>query len=109
DTEQIIGSVMIHGGSGAASEILESYKIMADLGAGLVDVLTVTGNTSKTSYDIFSKPLFTDHLRLVMLNGASDSTARVAEVFIFTTVPEPGTVAIVLPVLMGTLMRRRRR
>jgi hypothetical protein len=114
---QLIGGVLIHGGTGAASEHLIDYVLQQrDVTNTWVDIMTITGNTQKSRYHLFSEAIETDGFRIVVnsADAGDGAFARIGEVFIFGVealppAPEPNSGVLMGMGLIGLLLRRRQR
>lgn len=115
NTPQTIGSFMVFGGSGAASEHLINFTIQADLGAGLQTLTTTsgttahTGNTAKVVHDILTGAISTTHVRLTVSSADADAFARISELFMFSPVPEPSSFVLTCVGMAGLWRIRGKR
>jgi hypothetical protein len=114
---QLISGVLIHGGSGAASEHLINYILQQrDNTNTWVNLMTITGNTQKSQFHQFSEAIQTDGFRIVVnsADAGDGAFARIGEVFIFGVeqlppAPEPNSGLLMGMGLVGLMLRRRKR
>jgi hypothetical protein len=113
---QLVGGVLIHGGSGAPNERLIDYVLQQrDITNNWVNLMTITGNTQKSQFFQFSEAIETDGFRIVVnsADAGNGAFARIGEVFIFGVdelfAPEPNSGVLMGMGLVGLLVRRRKR
>jgi hypothetical protein len=112
DDDVLVGGIAIHGGSGASVEALIDYKIQYRPDDGVdtwVDLISVTGNSQKFPYHVLPYPIWTNDLRVVVLDAdyAGQNDARITEIFVFAPIPEPAAIGLLGAA--GLLAMRRRR
>ena len=102
---ELIGAIMIAGGSNNLGEYVGAYTITAN--GNPTPIETVTGNTSMTNYLLLSTPVLASSLTLsVTAGGASESGVRIGEIWAFEA-PEPASMSLVA--VGGLMLLKRRR